>query len=158
MKKYLVFIVFFTLYSCENFKVKKTTSEAILKEELKTFNWNDVDAYPSFSVCDSSATKADRITCFQTTIVNQITHHLKNEIIVVTQDIDDTLHLDFEVSTSGKLTLLQAEMDDITREEIPDIETILNESLHGMPKIFPAIKRGQHVKARFSLPVIIQVY
>ena len=53
MKKISVLLCVLILSSCEYFNVKKTSSEAILKEELQTFNWNEVDAYPSFSDCDS---------------------------------------------------------------------------------------------------------
>ena len=67
MRYSLVLIFILLLTSCDYFNVKKTSSEAILKEELETFNWNDVDEYPSFTACDSSTLKEDRTICFQQT-------------------------------------------------------------------------------------------
>ncbi|KAA5827960.1 hypothetical protein FPF71_03720 [Algibacter amylolyticus] len=157
MRKLLVLIVILSLTSCEYFNVKKTSSEAILKEELETFNWKDVDEYPSFSVCDSSSSKAERTLCFQTTITQHITNYLQEERIVVTQDINDTLILNFQVSNTGNLSLLEAKIDSLTYNEIPNIKELLNQSLDVLPKIFPAIKRGQQVTTEFKLPIVIHV-
>ena len=60
MKQICVFLGFLMLMSCQYFNVKKTSSDAILKEELQTFNWNEVDEYPSFPECDSAITKQEK--------------------------------------------------------------------------------------------------
>lgn len=145
------------LMSCEYFNVKKTSSDAILKEELQTFNWSDVDEYPSFSSCDSSGTKTKRKACFQNTIVSHIINYLQREVIIVTQDIQDTILLKLQVNKSGDLLLIDAEIDALTVQEIPKISAFINQSLDSLPKIFPAIKRGQQVTTEFDLPIIISV-
>lgn len=157
MRQTIVLLLFLMLTSCEYFKVKKTSPEAILKEELQTFNWNDVDEYPSFSVCDSLTAKQDKKSCFQKVLTTHISEFLKNEIIVVSKDISDTIVLNFQVSETGNLKLLHAKIDTVTTKEIPEIKSLLAKSLDSLPKIFPAIKRGQQVKTEFKLPVIIKV-
>ncbi|OBQ51669.1 hypothetical protein JJL45_04520 [Tamlana sp. s12] len=157
MKHAIVFLLVLMLSSCEYFNVKKTSSEAILNEELKTFNWNDVDEYPNFIVCDESASKAERHLCFQNTLTHHITNFLQNEGIIVSQDINDTILLEFQVSKTGDLSLMSSSVDSLTVDEIPNIEELLNQSLTDLPKIFPAIKRGQQVTTEFKLPLIIRV-
>lgn len=157
MKFFIVSILVLMLLSCENFKVKKTSSEAILKEELQTFNWSDVDQYPSFENCESSISKAEKKVCFQYTLTNHITDFLQNERIVVSQDIYDTVLLQMQVSKQGELKLLDVKMDSLTQREIPEIDSIIRNSLDSLPKIFAAIKRGQQVTTEFSLPLIISV-
>ena len=157
MKHFYVFIVFLMLMSCEYFNAKKTSSEAILKEELQTFNWNDVDEYPSFSICDSSTTKQERKQCFENTLTTYITTYLRKDTIVVTQDIKDTIQLQLQVSGKGLLSLVDIQVDSLTIQEIPNIKELLVQSLDSLPKIFPALKRGQQVKTEFKLPIIIQV-
>jgi hypothetical protein len=137
--------------------VKKTSSEAILEEELQTFNWNDVDEYPSFSLCDSLSIKEDRKGCFQSVLTIHIWEFLKSKKLVVSQDIRDTIILNFQVSEKGSLNLLDAKIDSLTLQEIPDINKLLEQSLDSLPKIFPAIKRGQQVTTEFKLPIIINV-
>lgn len=143
------------LSSCEYFNVKKVSSETILEEELQTFNWNDVDEYPTFSVCDSMSSKEEKKACFVQTLTGFITNYLQRDTIIVTQDIHDTINLNFKVSASGDLILLDTKIDSLTNTEIPNIKQLLTESLDSLPKIFPAIKRGQQVTTEFTLPIII---
>lgn len=157
MRSRFVFLFFLVVTSCDYFNVKKTSTEAILKEELQTFNWNDVDAYPSFLQCDSVTLKQERKDCFQQVLTRHISSFLQNENIVVTQDISDTIVLSFQVSKVGDLKLLRAKIDSVTIDGIPEIERLLYKSLESLPKIFPANKRGQQVKTEFTLPIIIAV-
>jgi len=157
MKLFFVFILLFMVSSCEYFNVKKTSSEAILNEELQTFNWNDVDVYPTFFDCDSLNTKKDKALCFESVLTNQILNFLKEKSIVVTEDVNDTINLKFKVSETGTTTLDTFYVDSITLQQIPDIKLYIRESLLSLPKIYPAIKRGQQVKTEFALPVIINV-
>ena len=157
MRYFIVLIFILSLTSCDYFNVKKTSSEAILKEELQSFNWNDVDEYPSFTACDAATSKEDKTICFQETITTHITGYLLKETIVVTQDINDTIVLKFQVSQKGELSLLEAKIDSLTTLEIPNIKQLLHKSLDSLPKIFPAIKRGQQVTTEFILPIIIDV-
>lgn len=157
MRIFLVCICVLMLNSCEYFNVKKTSSEAILNEELQTFNWNDVDEYPNFSECDSISIKEDRKICFQSVITLHIWEFLKNEKLVVSQDINDTIILSFQLSENGDLKLVNTKVDSLTLQEIPEINKLFYKSLDSLPKIYPAIKRGQQVKTEFSLPIIIHV-
>lgn len=157
MKQIAVFILFLFLVSCQYINVKKTTSEAIYKEELKTFNWNQVDNYPSFSVCDKVQSKTDKKQCFETTLANHISNKLQAETIIVNQDINDTIMLSFLISEQGILQINSIEIDSLTTQEIPNLEGLIIESLNTLPEIFPAIKRGQQVKTEFKLPIVLQV-
>ena len=157
MRQICVFLVLIMLTSCEYFNVKKTSSETILKEELKTFNWNDVDEYPTFSVCDSVTNKQGKKQCFERVLSTHIATFLQQEKIIVTQDINDTIGLQFQVSEKGVLTLINAKIDALTVAQIPNINTLLAKSLDSLPNIFPAIKRGQQVTTQFKLPIIINV-
>ncbi|MFB9056279.1 hypothetical protein ACFFU9_05930 [Mariniflexile ostreae] len=157
MKQICIFILITMLSSCEYFKVKKTSSETILNEELQTFKWNEVDTYPTFSTCDSVSSKLEKDHCFETILTHHIHSYLLNETIIVSQDIDDTIILDFQVSKDGTLTLLNSKIDSVTLQEIPNIKSLLRSSLDSLPEVFPAIKRGQHVNTQFKLPIIIKV-
>lgn len=157
MKHLYLFSGFLLLVSCNYFDVKKTTSDAILKEELKTFNWSDVDEFPSFASCNDDVSKEEKKLCFQNTLTAIITNKIQRDTILVSQNIDDTIYIKFQISEKGVLFLLETKVDSITRQEIPNINELLVNSLDSLPKIYPAIKRGQQVKTAFTLPVIISV-
>ena len=157
MQKALIFFILISFTSCNYFNVQKTSSEAILEEELQTFNWNDVDQYPSFESCGTSGEKEGMKACFENTLITAIYSNLTNENILVKQDINDTILIQFIISETGDLKLIETKMDSITKVEIPNIEDLINQSLKSLPEIYPAIKRSQPVKTLFTLPIQIQV-
>ncbi|PNQ75113.1 hypothetical protein C1T31_02965 [Hanstruepera neustonica] len=156
MKKGYLIIAFIVLTSCNYFDVKKTSSEAILNEELKTFNWSEVDEYPTFAICEKETTKEGKKACFQNTLTQAITKNIQTDTIVVSQNLNDTLIIKFQISEKGKMSIQDFKVDSITLSEIPNIKKLVNASLDSLPQIYPAIKRGQQVKTAFTLPIVIQ--
>ncbi len=157
MKQFCIILLVLVASSCDYFNVKKTSSEAILQEELQTFDWENVDSYPSFSECDSLQLKEEKKVCFESTLYAEISEFLQKQIIVVTQDVNDTLMLKLRVSNKGEMTLLSAQIDSITEGEIPDLQQLILKSLDALPQVNPAIKRSQPVATEFEMPLIIKV-
>ena len=157
MKYLTIFILTLCLSSCDYFDKKKVHSQDIVNEELQTFNWNDVDQYPSFQACESSASKQDNKHCFETTLITHITNRLSKETIIVTENVEDTVMIKFHISETGNLSVLSIKNKEATNEQIPNLDELLTKSLDSLPTIFPAIKRGQQVKSEFTIPIVIQV-
>jgi hypothetical protein len=156
--KYLTILFFILCFtSCDYFDKKKITSQEILQEDLQTFNWNEVDEYPTFASCGSSSTKAERKHCFETTLSLHIISQIAQEKIVVTKDINDTIIIKFLISDIGELSVLEIKSSAQIKTQIPEIDSFLIQSLKGLPKILPAFKRGQQVKTEFKLPIVIKV-
>jgi hypothetical protein len=157
MKYLTILFLILCFTSCDYFDKKKITSEEILQEDLQTFNWNEVDEYPTFVSCDSSSSKAERKKCFETTLSSHIISQLAQEKIVITKDINDTISIKFLISEIGELSVLEVKSSEEIKAQIPEIDSFLIQSLKGLPKILPAFKRGQQVKTEFKLPVVIKV-
>lgn len=157
MKQCFLILFILVLYSCDYLNVKKVSKDTILKEELKTFNWENVDAYPSFFNCDSLQLKAEKRICFEHTLHTHINKFLQNKTIVVGRDLNDTLTLKFRVSKHGNISFLKAEINSSTKLEIPEINSLIIESLDSLPQISAAIKRSQPVTTEFEIPLIIKV-
>ena len=157
MKYVTIFFLVLCFSSCNYFDKKKVYSEDILKEDLQTFNWNEVDEYPTFAVCDNASTKAQRKQCFETTLTTFIMPQFEKEMIVVTEDINDTIMITFQISETGILSVIDIKSSDLIKEQIPKMDTLLTESLKELPTIFPAIKRSQQSKTEFKLPIVINV-
>ena len=155
MKYLTIFFLVLCFSSCNYFDKKKVYSEDILKEDLQTFNWNEVDEFPTFAICDNVTTKVQRKQCFETTLTTFIMSQFEKEMIVVTEDINDTIMITFQISETGILSVIDIKSNDLIKQQIPKMDTLLIESLKELPKIFPAIKRSQQVKTEFKLPIVI---
>ncbi|WP_282041617.1 hypothetical protein [Winogradskyella flava] len=152
---FLFLIVLFT--SCDYFEKKKVNSEDLLEEELQTFNWNDVDTYPTFSSCDSITAKEESKICFQNTLLSNVNQYLEQQNIVVSTDVNDTIRLKLVIDNKGLIKVDSIVVKSETQFQIPEIDSLLRQSLKGVPKIYPAIKRGQQVTTAFELPVIVRI-
>ena len=156
MMKYILYLFFlFFFFSCELNINKKISVDEILDEEWKTFNWSDVDEYPSFSTCDSLSSLSLKKECFIFTLSNQISVDLISNTKTVNRIIQDTVILKFTISKDGEIDFDELIVD----ESIIDLRSLIDlsfkNSIKKLPKIFPAIKRGQQVNVKFSLPIYV---
>jgi len=156
MMKYILSLFFlFFFFSCELNINKKISVDEILDEEWKTFNWSDVDEYPSFTTCDSLLTISQKKECFISTLSNQIYSDLISNTKTVNRIIQDTVILKFTISKDGEIDFDELIVD----ESIIDLRSLIDlsfkSSIKKLPKIFPAIKRGQQVNVKFSLPIYV---
>jgi hypothetical protein len=145
------------LTSCNYFNTKKVYTEDILNEEMQSINWKDVDEYPTFSTCDSTATNLDKKACFERQLRDLLNTQLSRQNIVVTEDVNDTITLKIHIDNQGNFAIKNIEMKALTQAQIPQLDSILRHSFDSLPKIYPAIKRSQQVATEFSLPVIIDI-
>lgn len=157
MKRLILVCCLLVFISCNYFEKKKVYTEDILQEELKTFNWNDVDEYPTFSSCDTTSGKENKKLCFENTLLQILNNSLSKQMIVVTKEVNDTIILKVTIDNQGNFKVNDIESNELTIAQIPKIDSLLIHSFDSLPKIYPAIKRGQQVTTEFSLPVVVKI-
>lgn len=155
MKLRLLF-VFIVLCSCKDTRLKKIDESSLVEEELKSINWNAVDQYPSFESCDSLPDQTPEV-CFKSTLVRHLNTALSQANIVVTEDLSDTILVTLHIDKKGLVRISDLSAKEETYEAIEDLEGLLNRSIETLPKVYPAIKRGQQVSTEFQLPVVITI-
>jgi len=156
--KYLFILMFFgSFFSCNYFEKKKLNSETILIEELKTFKWNELDRYPTFETCDASIDFQETKSCFEQTVVMHISNYFQANELVVNQKVSDTILMDFLVTNIGNINISYIQSQALTQDQIPNLDSIIGNSLASLPKLYPAIKRSQQVQAAFQIPLILVV-
>ena len=157
MKRIFIFLLLINMMSCDYFNKKKVYSEELLENELETFTWNDVDEYPTFASCDSTSGKANKKQCFENTLRDILNTNLSQYHIIVSESIEDTVKLKITIDNKGEFSISSIQSSVLTKQEIPQLDSLLRRSLDSLPKIYPAIKRSQQVTTQFSLPVIIKI-
>lgn len=157
MKLHIIFFVFcLVVMSCNEVTPKKLDPDRIVEEELQSINWNEVDSYPTFQQCDSLTDKSQE-NCFKNTISTHIYDYLARQQLIVTEDVSDTIELRIQIDKKGMAKLVELNLKDRTRELLPEIDSLFYNSIKMLPKIYPAIKRGQPVTTQFQLPVVITI-
>ena len=157
MKRLSLIFCFIVLTSCDYFEKKKVYTKDILEEELQTFNWNDVDEYPTFTSCDTTLGKENKRQCFENTLLEVLNKNLLKQNIVVTEDVNDTILLKITIDNQGNFNVNDIKSSELTKAQIPKIDSLLIHSFDSLPKIYPAIKRSQQVTTQFSLPVVVGI-
>ena len=157
MRITLIFICFFLLNSCEfDFQIdRKISVEEFMNEELKSFNWNEVDMYPVFENCLELNNISQKNKCFVETITNNFTANLKKNNLVLNRTLVDTVNMVLMVDKSGLISIKTINISEKNLKYKEVINSSFNNTISNLPKLYPAIKRGQQVDVIFTLPIII---
>ena len=157
VKNCLVLVVLSVLIpSCQFFETEKISSETFLKEEIKSINWKDVDQYPVFLNCESFTEKKQQKNCFENTLSSHLYQVINSENTMVTNELNETLVLDFLVNEKGKLAITSMKIDSLLKVQIPSLAANIIEGIKTLQPIAPAYKRGIPVKTTFKLPLVIK--
>ena len=156
MKHIRILLLLSLIFSCDYFEKKKVSSEEILEDSLKTFNWNEVDEYPFFVSCDSTTSVTERRACFEMTIRDSIGSHLSDFNFIVDSRIQDTVMITLGISQTGEIQVDSLEINPILQVKMSELDSLLMSSFNNLPELIPAIKRGQPVNTQFKMPVVIQ--
>ena len=157
MRKTLIIIFCFLSISCEfDFQIdKKITVDEFITEELKSLNWNDVDQYPVFENCLEINNVKNKNNCFVETITNSFRENLKTNNLVLNRTLIDTVRMVLKVDKIGKISIENMTISDQNNKYKEVITKSFENTVSSLPKLYPAIKRGQEVDVIFNIPIII---
>ena len=95
------------LNSCEyDFQIdRKISVDEFINEELKSFNWNEVDQYPVFENCLELNDVSQKNKCFVETITNNFTANLKKNNLVLNRTLIDTVNMVLMVDKKGIISV-----------------------------------------------------
>tara|TARA_B100000579_G_C22720246_1_gene799019 strand:- start:544 stop:996 length:453 start_codon:yes stop_codon:yes gene_type:complete len=145
------------LISCEfDFQIdKKITVDEFIIEELKSFNWNEVDQYPVFESCLKIENIDNKNDCFVETITEAFRQNLENNNLVLNRTLVDTVGMVLKVNKLGEISIQNITISDENTGYAKVITESFENTVLSLPKLFPAIKRGQEVDVIFNIPIII---
>jgi hypothetical protein len=153
--RFALIFCFIICFSCQYFEKKKLNSDVILEQELQTFKWDEVDQYPTFETCDDDNNYDGNKTCFESIFTTHISEVLKDSDMAFLDSENDTILVNFLVSKTGEITISNLYASQLSEVSIQNLNEILSASLLELPKLYPAIKRSQHVQTVFQLPIIL---
>ena len=147
-------IALFFCISCNYFSPNKNSTVPQLDSIVY---FSSVDTPPSFKVCDSLIKKEAQNHCFRTTLHKRIGERLATHTIKVKSAVEDTIVVKLQVNNLGEINFIGTKSSEIIQEQLPNLDSILKLTITGLPKIYPAIKRGIPVTVEYQLPVRISL-
>ena len=156
--RYLTLVLALTLTSCQFFETEKISSDQFYEEEIQAIEWDDVDHYPTFLVCEQHTEKTEQKKCFETTLSTFVYQFIADKNIISSADLNHTAVMDFSISKTGQISNLNIQMDTVLLQTVPLLKEWLEQSIDSLPKLSPAYKRGLPVETQFTLPVTIKTY
>ncbi len=153
---YIILLLTFHLFSCDNFVLKKEHKEEIVKERLDKLNWDEVDQPPLFDICKRKS-EEELESCFQSTITTHIYNHLSKQSITIKKPIQDTVWIPLLITKESNIIIEDFDISDRVISEIPNLKQIIEEAINSLPKVKPAHTRSTPVSAKYRLPLVIRV-
>jgi len=155
MRKFLFLSCIVFLVSCELFQSKAVRTENKVQEDLLAIDWNDVDSYPLFEVCDENMTKEIQRMCFQEKMFNYFSAAFSDAQFEVETDINETLYVDFKIDEHGFITVLEIAENFRINELLPGFNEEISNRLNDLTTVAPALKQGNPVSMKFRLPLVL---
>jgi len=157
MKKLIPILLLLALSinSCQYFS-QVPNEEELLKKELESINWKQVDEFPSFSSCDSVLDKSQKKQCFFDFLTQLIQQKLNVDTLSVLYPQLDTIDVKVTISPDASM-VFEPQITDTLSYNTTKIDSILKARLVDFPAVHPAIKRGIPVKTQFLLPVMLNI-
>lgn len=144
------------LVSCDWLESKESKTQKLVDKEMQEIDFNEVDQYPLFNECDETASKTAQKACFENTLLRHFSETLKDYNLILEQDIDESIYVDFLINSQGAISILDIERNITLSKHIPEMNTLIAQSLSNLPNLHPALKRGMPVNAKFRIPIVIK--
>ena len=157
MRKTLLIFSFFFFLACDlDFQIsKKISVDEFVNDEMKSFNWSEVDQFPVFENCTQINETSEKNNCFIKTISDSLSLNFIKNDLVLNRTLIDTVFIKFKVDKKGIIEIDNLEIG----EKILPYKEVINQSFvktaANLPKLYPAIKRGQEVDVTFDLPILV---
>lgn len=153
MGKTIFAILLLLLAGCKNFETEKVSTETILQQKLKHFNWNEVDRFPAFENCKEILVKPEMERCFEQTLTSLIYKELAQKKMVLSDSVQAKVILQLRILANGKPEIDSIQIPANLQKQIPNLSNWLQEAIDRLPKIHPATKQGIPVATKFTLPI-----
>lgn len=152
MRVFLAIIMLFFITACDKLPFAKKQNRTTLDTIV---DFTSVDLSPSFTECDSIVSKNKKSDCFRKTIHLKIGEELLKHKLVSKDSINEIVIVDLVINSKGNVVFKKLTSNEIIKQRLPSLDSLLEISINNLPTIHPAIKRGIPVTTKYQLPIQI---
>tara|TARA_B110000046_G_scaffold183389_1_gene219430 strand:+ start:3869 stop:4345 length:477 start_codon:yes stop_codon:yes gene_type:complete len=147
---FLIVVIFCT--SCDKFSYSENKN---LQVADTIVDFTSVDFSPSFKVCDSLIDKEKKSNCFRNTIHKKIGVELQKHSLTIKDSINEVVFVDILITKKGEVIFQEITSTENLKQQLPQLDSLLRQSVQKLAYIYPAIKRGIPVTTIYKLPIRI---
>ncbi len=151
----LVVILAILIASCDR---SSSTTAAI--QDLKlldtVIDYNSVDVYPLFSDCQEIGDKEGQRNCFESALTELLAVKLQRYDYEVKAYVNDSSYVDLLINSNGKTKVVAINSPPVIRNNLPQLDSIIEQSVAELPIVKPALKRGIPVRSQYKLAVVVR--
>lgn len=153
--KGLTILLLVILTSCQ--KVCGVLPMFCKEKKAETIDFNQIDQYPVFKNCDATLGFDHLQGCFEKTLYTKVTTRIGQLHLKTKQNLKETIQIGFTVTKDGSFICKNINTSDSLPVALPNFKIEIQEIIHGIEIVQPALKRGVPVKTNFIIPVEIIV-
>lgn len=148
-----ILLLFFV--SCDR-SSSGTASVQNLKLLDTVIDYTSVDVYPLFSNCQELSDKSAQKQCFETAFTELLAEKLHRIDYEVKETVNDSSYVELLINKNGKTKVVAINSPAIIEENLPQLDSIIKQSVDELPIVVPASKHGIPVKSQYKLALVVR--
>ncbi|MCB0459656.1 MAG: hypothetical protein R2821_05100 [Flavobacteriaceae bacterium] len=144
------------LVSCEYFSSTNSASQNADQQLDTIIDLAKVDVYPIFYDCEDYSEESDQKECFEASLSKRLSELLNKNDLKVKKVVNDTTYINLFIDNKGKASVVSINSPQNVKEQLPQLDSIIENSVDSLQKIKPAVKRGILVNSQYKLAIIIK--
>ena len=150
------FFITIAMSSCEF--IQSSKGKLFSSQAVDTIvDYHKVDEYPQFPVCKDLLDIDKKNRCFINNLYNHFADDLLKETFGVPECTNEVVTVKLLFDAEGKTSLVSIESSELVQNAIPELETIIKNSVSSLPVLRGALKRSIPVSTVFELPIVIKI-
>lgn len=135
----------------------------MILEKLSELDISIIDKYPIFKECESLSSNIQKEKdCFVKSFSEFVSNELSKHDLVLSEEIQASINIPILISQDGDVVIESFVIPDSLLIAIPNIESLIIQSISKLPKIVPGYKKIKEsgelipVTTKFMIPIEIK--
>jgi len=99
--------------------------------------------------------KQKRLLVLEIPFTKKIGAELQNHSLTIKDSIDEVVFVDILITKKGEVIFQEITSTENLKKQLPQLDSLLHQSVQKLTYIYPAIKRGIPVTTMYRLPIRI---
>ena len=156
MRYFVLILLIISIGSCDFLTPGTSSTNNDLQVLDTVIDYTKVDVYPIFTDCENYAENDDQKKCFEASLTQKLSALLNKNKLKVKERVNDTAQIDLLIDNTGRARVVEITSGESINTNLPQLDSLIRESIAQLPTVKPAVKRGIFVKSQYRVSVIVK--